>query len=44
VSGTLAFAVLMLGFGLRLETGWQWLADGVLVAGALAAAAALRRG
>jgi hypothetical protein len=43
VSGPLAFAVLMLGFGLRLETGWQVLADLVLIAGAVAAVGALRR-
>ena len=28
------FLVLMLGFGLRLDTSWQWLAWGFLLAGA----------
>jgi hypothetical protein len=34
------FLLLMIGFGLRLDTAWQGLAWVVLVAGALAAAGA----
>jgi len=43
VIGPLAFLVLMLGFGLRLDSTWQGLARVVLAAGAVAAAVALRR-
>ena len=39
----LGFLLLMLGFGLRLDTAWQGLAWVLLVAGGVAAAAGLRQ-
>lgn len=33
----LAFLLLMLGFGLRLDSSWQWTAGAMLVAGAVLA-------
>jgi hypothetical protein len=37
----LGFLLLMLGFGLRLDSDWQGLATGLLVCGAVAAGAGL---
>ena len=36
------FFLLMVGFGLRLDTSWQTLASGMLVLGAVSAAIGLR--
>jgi hypothetical protein len=37
------FLVLMIGLGLRLDTGWQTLAAGLIVGGAVAASRGFRR-
>jgi len=38
----LAFLLLMIGFGLRLDSSWQWTADVALAAGAVLAVAGWR--
>jgi hypothetical protein len=38
----LAFLLLMVGFGLRLDSSWQWTANATLVAGAVLAVAGRR--
>jgi len=40
----LAFLLLMLGFGLRLDSSWQWTAGALLLAGAGIVVAGGRRG
>jgi hypothetical protein len=41
MSGPVGFLLLMIGFGLRLDSSWQLLADLVLVAGAVTAGVGL---